>query len=111
MRWLIVGDAIFRHDGDHLTTTIKGRHGREKITLAIENANAGRPVNLMPGEDIEISIKRAHINRQMHCTLRTVDQNLHAMRVGNADDLFHWRNRAEHIRHMRDRHHLGAWRN
>ena len=55
--------------------------------LAVEHADAGRAVELVPGGDVEVAAERLHVDRHVRRRLRAVDQDRHAARVRDADDL------------------------
>src|SRR5262245_23344312 len=52
-----VGHLILGHIADHLAAALVGSHGLEVLLLAIEHADAGRTVELMAGEGIEIDVE------------------------------------------------------
>ena len=49
---------------DHLAAALPGRHRRQQLVAAVEHADAGRPVGLVAGKDIEIAIEGLHIDRR-----------------------------------------------
>ena len=110
VRRRVVGHALGRHDVDHLAATVEGRQGGQHIVLAVEHADAGRSVDLVTGEDVEIGVEVAHVDVEMHGALRPVDHDRDPACVGDADHLLDGRDRAEHVRHVRDGDDLGARR-
>ncbi len=84
MRRLGVGDAVLVTVVDHLAAAHEGRHGLEPLALAVEHADAGRPVELVAGEDVEIAVDVLHVDRHMHGALAAVDQHRDAAGVGDA---------------------------
>src|SRR3979409_2190915 len=72
MRRLAVGDAILRHLADHLAPAIKGRHGGQMPMLAVEHADAGRSVELVPGDDVEVAVEIADVDVEVNRPLRAV---------------------------------------
>ena len=100
--------AVLEHVLDHLAAAVERRHGGEQIVFAVEHADAGRPVELVAGEDVEIAIEIAHVDVEMHGALRAVDQHRNAARMRELDDLLHRHRGAERVRHLRDGDHLGA---
>ena len=62
----------------------------------------------MAGEHIEIAVDIAHVDVEMHGALRAVDQHRDAAGVRQLHHVLHRHLGAERIRHLGDRHHLGA---
>ena len=60
----------------------------------------------MPAEGVEIDIERIQVDAEMRGALRAVHNHEGADATGHGRDLSHWRDRAERVRHMRDRHDL-----
>ena len=89
---------------------LNGGMAASMLVFAVEHADAGRPVELVAGEDVEIAVEVAHVDVEMHRALRAVDQHRNAARVRELHDLLHRHDGAEHVRHVRDRDHLGARR-
>ena len=110
MRRLVVGDALALDDVDHLAAAFERRHRRQQVAFAVEDTDTGRTVELVAGERVEIDIERLHINTAMNDRLAAIEHDRHALSVRDADDLRRRRLRAQHVRHMRERHHLGARR-
>ena len=65
VRRVVVGDRVLAHLADHLAAALIGRHLREPLALAVEHADAGRPVDLVAGEDVEIGVEIAHVHVEM----------------------------------------------
>src|SRR4029077_9588968 len=51
---VVIGDGLRRHLGDHLASTLIGPQAVEPLPLRVEDADAGRAVELVPGEAVEI---------------------------------------------------------
>ena len=66
VRRLAIGDAILEHFADHLAAAVERRHRGELLVLAVEHADAGRPVELVAGEGIEIAADVLHVDVEMH---------------------------------------------
>ena len=92
---------------DHVTTALVGRHGVENIQLAVQGADAGRPIQLVAGESVEIHVQRLHVHRAVHNALGTVDQHFGPGLVGQVDALFDRDDGAENVGHLGHRHQLG----
>ena len=73
-----------RHVVDHLAAAVEGRQRGQQVALAVEHADAGRPVDLVAGEDVEIGVEVAHVDVEMHGALRAVDQHRNAARMRDA---------------------------
>src|ERR1044071_3574379 len=73
VRRLAIGDAVLEHLADHLAAAVERRHGGEMRVLAIEHADAGRPVQLMARDGVEIAVEIAHVDLEMDRRLRAVD--------------------------------------
>src|SRR5664279_4583662 len=69
--------------------------------LAKEKANSGRTVKLVTRGDIEITIKRLNVDRQMHRALTSINENFGTRGVRKPDDFGKRRYGAEHVGHMR----------
>ena len=54
------------------------------LALAIEDADAGRPVDLVAGEAVEVAVEVADVDRQMHRALAAVDQHRNAAGMRDA---------------------------
>ena len=80
---VVVGDRVLRHVLDHLAAAVNGGSARA-TSLAVEHADAGRAIELVAGDDVEIGVESAHVDRQMHGALRAVDQHRDAARMGDA---------------------------
>ena len=91
-----------RHVADHLAAALIGPHGLEMLLLAVEHADAGRAVELVAGEGVEIAIEVLHVDREMHRALRAVDQHGDAAVMRDAHHLLDRHDGAEHVRHMSD---------
>ena len=87
---------------DHVAATEHRRHAVKQFKPRPQHADAGRAVQLVAGEAVEVATDRLHIDAPVHRGLRAVEQHLRTMRVGERDDAFDRRNGAEHVRHMRD---------
>src|SRR5688500_18507696 len=81
MRRFAIRDALFMDLADHLAAAIERRHRGKVRMLAIEYADAGRAVQLVPGKNVEIAIKRAYIDIEMHRRLTAVDQDRNSPRT------------------------------
>jgi hypothetical protein len=57
-----------------------------------------------------VAVDVLHVDVEVNGSLRAVEQNRNATGMRAAHDLLHRHQRAEHVRHVGDRHHLGARR-
>ena len=72
------------------------------IGTAVEHADAGRTVELVAGEDIEIAADVAHVHVEMHGRLAAVEQHRNAAGMGDAHHLFDRDQCTSDVRHMGD---------
>src|SRR3546814_15791674 len=71
-----------------------------------EDAEARRTVELMRGKDVEIAIQRLHVHGQPRHRLASVEQDLRAHTVRHIRRAPYIKDRAQHVRHMRQRYDL-----
>ena len=96
----IVG-GLFEGDGaDHIAATLVRGHLREDFLFAVEHADARWPVDLVPGECVEIAADSLHVHRQMRNSLRAIHQHRHVVRMSKLNDFAQRVHRAQGIRHM-----------
>jgi hypothetical protein len=98
------------HLADHLAAAVERPHRHQMLVLAVEHADAGRAVQLVAGEDVEIAVDVLHVDVEMHRGLAAVDQHRNAARMRELHHLLDRHDGAERIRHLRDRDQLGARR-
>src|SRR5579863_8697364 len=103
MRRMIVGDRLPRDFLDHLAAALVGRQSLEKLAPAVEHADSRRAVNLVPGENVEVDTEIAHVDIEVHRSLRTIDEHRNAPLVGDFDDLLDRGRGPEDVRHLRYR--------
>ena len=78
----------------------------EQRVLAVEDADAGRTVELVAGESVEVAIEFLHIDREVRHRLSAVDQHRNAAAMGGVDDALHRIDRAQRVGDVNDRHQL-----
>src|SRR5262247_4555324 len=78
-------------------------------SLGVEHADTRRAVRLVSREGVEVAIEIANIDGHVHGRLAAIDQHRNAPRMRDPDDLLDRYDGAEHVRHVRDGDHLGAW--
>ena len=66
------------------------RHLRQQRLARIQHADAGRPVDLVAREGVEITVERLHIDTLVRDRLRTIGQHRNAAPVRLSDDLAQW---------------------
>ena len=110
VRRLAVGDAVLEHLADHLAAAVERRHGGELLVLAVEHADAGRAVELVAGEDVEVAVDVLHVDVEMHRRLAPSTSTGMPRACASRTTSFTGTMRAEHVRHVGDRDHLGARR-
>jgi hypothetical protein len=69
-----------RHLVDHRAAAVHRRHCVEQVASAPENADAGGPVKLVRGEDVEVAAERLPRPRHTRHGLAAVEQDLSADR-------------------------------
>ncbi len=78
--------------------------------LAVEHADAGRPVELVAGDGVEVAADVLHVDIEVDGGLGAVEQHRNAAGMRTPHHLLHRHQGAEHVRHMGDRDHPGARR-
>ena len=101
-RRLRPGGFLIGHGRDHVAAAHEGRHRVEQFALAVEHADPRWPVELVPGEDIEISVDGFDIDAPMHHRLRAIEQNLRAALMGKGGKPLGRGIAAEDVGHMGD---------
>ena len=86
---------------DHVAAAEERRHLLEQLAAGVQHADAGRPVDLVAGEAVEVGAERLHVDAQVRRGLRAVDQHHRARRVRPADDRIDRVDRAEHVGDVR----------
>src|ERR1700745_987450 len=81
VRRIAVDHAILEHLADHLAAAIERRHRGKVLVFAIEDTDAAWPVELVPGEGIEVATDVLHVDLEMHRALCAVDENRDAAGV------------------------------
>src|SRR3977135_3115825 len=94
MRRLVIGHAILGDFIDHLAAAEEGRQFLQPFLLAVERADAGRPIELMAGEAIKIDIELNNLDVGMDRALRTIDQYGYPALMRDPDYLLDRRYRA-----------------
>ncbi len=95
---LVVGDL-----GDHVAATEQRLGLQQPIALAVQHADAGRAIGLVPGPDVEVRVDRAHVDRDLRHGLRSVDHRDDAVSARLGHDLGNRVDRAQHVRHVGQR--------
>src|SRR5579875_428897 len=104
VRERVVGSLFKGNRADHVAAALIGWHLLKQTCLAIEDADASRSIQLVPGEGIKVTIQFLDINRHMGSGLRSVDQHGNSLAVCTLDDFPHGIDCAERVRDMGDRH-------
>src|SRR6202020_2991059 len=103
MRWMIVGDGVPRDFLDHLAAALVWRQVLKQFPLAIEHADTCGAINLVPGENVEVRIKVARVDRKVHSALRAIDKHGNSSLMRDFDERLNWDGGPEHVRHLRYR--------
>ena len=101
---VVKGDMV-----DHLPTALVGRYPLQPLPLAVEDADAGRAVDLVPAESEEVAVPRLHVYRPMGDGLSGIDEAGDTVSVSYVDDLAHRIDGAEDVGEGGDSHHPRAW--
>ncbi|MNT27859.1 hypothetical protein D3C72_1635100 [compost metagenome] len=80
---------------------------QQRLTT-VENADTGRPIQLVTGKYVEITIQRLHINPLVHDRLRTVNQHLQTGSFGLRRNFLHRIDRAQHVGNLSQRQQFGG---
>src|SRR5437867_2081567 len=76
------------------------RHLLEERALAVEDADARRPVHLVPAERVEVAVERLDVDREVRHGLRAVDERHGTRAVCERDHLPDGVDGAERVRHV-----------
>src|SRR5271155_323843 len=104
----VVGDGLPGHFLDHLAAALVWRQRFEKFALAVEYADSCWPVDLVPGENVEVGVEFAHVDIEMDRALRTVNDHGNAALMSEPDHILDRRRCPEDIGHLRYRDDLRA---
>ncbi|MCY1203121.1 hypothetical protein D9M72_146200 [compost metagenome] len=105
---LVVGGLAERDLANHVPAALVRRHGIEQRGLAVEHADAGGPVKLVPGERVEIAIEGLHVDLEVRHGLGAIDQHRDAMEMRQLDDVSHRVDGAKRVGEVRQRDQPGA---
>ena len=106
----LVGQALvsrmFKCDArNHFSTALVRRHFFQQGFAAVQDADAGRPIHFMAGENIEIAIQVLHVDGKMWRTLRPIHQHQGAVGVSyfrHALDGVHRTQDVAHVHHTNE---------
>ena len=62
VRQRVVGRLLERDRADHVAAALVRRHRLQERGLAVQDADAGRPVKLVAGEDVEVAVQLLHVD-------------------------------------------------
>ena len=102
VRQLVVSCLLECDGTDHVAAALIRRHGVEQRRFAVQHADAGRPVNLVAGEGVEIAVERLHVHLHVRHGLRAIHQHGNVVAVRQFDHSLERIDRAERIRDVRD---------
>ena len=74
VRQRVVGRLLETDGEDHVAAALPRRHGVEDRLLAVQHAGAGRAVDLVRGERVEVAVELANVDVKMRNALRAVDE-------------------------------------
>ncbi len=92
---------------DHVTAAHERRHRLQQLAPAVQDPDAGRPVDLVAGPGVEVGVDRPQVDGQLRHRLSAVDHDDRAGRVRAARDLGDRVDRAEHVGDVGDADQLG----
>src|SRR3546814_12367974 len=78
----VCSSDLERHLVDHRAAAVPRRHRLEDVAPRPEDADAGRPVKLVTGEDVEVAADGGDIDRHARHRLAAVEQKLRANAMG-----------------------------
>ena len=105
----VVGrEAVEAHVADHLAAAEERRHLLEQRLAGPERADAGRAAHLVGGERDEVGVPGLHVGGDVRDVLARVDQHERVVGVRGVGERADLVDRAEHVRHRRDREEPGA---
>ena len=109
VRQHVPGAVGVAHPFDHVAAELIRRHRLQQLPPSHQHADAHRSEQLVAAERVEVDVERVEVDGQVRHRLGPVHHD-HRRRT-SPDDSYHvlqWRNRTHRVRHMRDRHDLGA---
>src|SRR3546814_6282825 len=65
LRHIGIGAALEADGMDHVAAALPGRHVFEHLVTGIQRTHAGRPIQLVPRENVEVAAYGLHINHLM----------------------------------------------
>src|SRR6516164_6518750 len=65
MRRMVVGDGLPGHFLDHLAAALVWRQRLKQFALAVEYADSGWAVDLVPGENVKVGVKFPYVDIEM----------------------------------------------
>ena len=102
-RHVVRGEAVEAHVADHLAAAEERRHLLEQLPAGPERADPGRAAHLVRGERGEVGVPRAHVGDDVRHVLAGVHQHERIVGVRGVGEGADVVERAEHVRHRRDR--------
>jgi hypothetical protein len=102
---LVPGGRLEVDRGDHVAAGQKRPHSLQDLAPAVQHADPRRSERLVSGPRIEVCADRLDVDRHVRHRLGAVHQRHGARGASPRDDLRDREDRAEHVRHMSDRHH------
>src|SRR5690606_6991089 len=100
LRRFTVGGTLETDGMDHVPAALPGRHGVKQSLASVQRTDAGRAVQLVPGEGIEVTIQRLDVDCLVSHRLGTVDQHYGAGLMCQTHDLGDGINRTKRIGHV-----------
>jgi len=97
-----IGRGRVTDGGDHASSALPWRHRVEDRGATPQNPGAGRAVELVRREGVEVAAERGDIDREVSHRLRAVDHEHRTHCVRTASKLRDRRDRARDIRDVRD---------
>ena len=97
VRQVVEGGMLEGYGLYHLATAHVGRYAVEPRFLAVEHTDASGTVDFVPAEGKEVTIQVLHVDAEVGRALCAVDEDGHAVGVGNAYDFLDGIDGAEHV--------------
>ena len=99
-RRIEIGRLLERDLVDHRSAALPRRHRCEQLGAAPQAADAGRAVELVRGESVEVGADGGDVDRQARHRLAAVEQQQRALRMRDVRGAPGVEDRAEHVRDM-----------
>ena len=101
------GKTVERRLGQHLAAALPRRHLRQQLGFAVQRADAGRAIQLVAGEGVEIDVEPLYVGRAVNHALSAVDHHACAGGMRQRDSRRQIRAAAGDVGHLPQRQQAG----